>query len=357
MQKFNCKTCGAELYWDADAGALKCEYCESVFHPSDFEDETLTETPVEKLKDDTLNPEYTNSSDILTEDMVVYECSHCGAEVITSKTTMATTCAYCGRAISLTNKSVGEFRPDKVLAFKVNRDKAIEIYNKYIKSSFLIPKLFKEEQTIKKMQGLYVPFFLHSANLNAKGVVNAENVMNSRRGDDKIEHHSLYKIDLDIDGMFDKIPTDASKKIDNKLMDSLEPFDLESLNSFNPAYMAGYFAEQPDEKVEDTTSRATERMELAMKQKMDETAGNYSIKTVSSFEKYFVGQKSEYAMLPVWLLNVEYNNKMYTFAINGDTGKAVGKLPISKGKLLGLALGSFFGTQAIFILINALTML
>ena len=357
MQKFNCKTCGAELYWDADAGALKCEYCESTFHPSDFEDETLTDIPVEKLEEETVDPTYTNSADNLTEDMVVYECSHCGAEVITSKTTMATTCAYCGRAISLTNKSVGEFRPDKVLAFKINRDKATEIYNKYTKSSPLIPKLFKEEQTIKKMQGLYVPFFLHSADLNAHGTVNAENVMSSRRGDDKVEHHSLYRIDLDIDGKFDKIPTDASKKIDNKLMDSLEPFDFDSLNLFNPAYMAGYFAEQPDEKVEDTTPRATSRMEEAMRNKMNETAGNYSIKTVSSFQKRFVGQKSEYAMLPVWLLNVEYDNQMYTFAINGDTGKAVGKLPISKGKLIGLALGSFVGTQALFILINALTML
>lgn len=351
MQKFNCKTCGAELYWDAEAGALKCQYCDSIFQPSDFEDATINADPT---IDTTIDATYSSHADTLVEGMVIYKCDNCGAEVVTSETTMATTCAYCGRAISITNKTAGDFRPDKVVPFKINKEKATEIYKKYIKSSKLTPKLFSEEQTIQKMQGLYVPFFLHSAKLDATANIDAENIKSSRRGDDKVEHHSVYRIDMDMSGVYENIPTDASKKIDNKMMDNLEPFDLKTLTPFNPAFMAGYFAEQPDEKAEDTIDRATERMEAAIKEKMKETAGNYSTKTISYYNGDFSEKSAQYAMLPVWLLNVEYQDKMYTFAINGDTGKSVGKLPISKLKLLAYGAASFFGSQLVFMLVNLL---
>ena len=353
MQKFNCHTCGAELYWDAEAGALKCKYCDSVFQPSDFEDATVDADPT---VDTTIDAKYSNNAEAAIEGMVIYKCTNCGAEVVTSETTMATTCAYCGRAISLTNKTAGEFRPDKVLPFKITKEKATEIYKKYIKSSPLTPKLFSEEQTIKKMQGLYVPFFLHSANLNASATVNAENVKHSRHGDDRIDHHSIYRIDVDMVGNYEKIPTDASKKIENSLMDNLEPFDLKVLTDFNPAFMAGYFAEQPDEKTEDTIDRAISRMDDAMKEKIKEVSGNYSSKTIGAYHGDFNNKSAEYAMLPIWLLNVEYQDKMYTFAINGDTGKAVGKLPMSKAKLAAYAAASFFGSQIVFILLNLLGM-
>jgi hypothetical protein len=41
--------------------------------------------------------------------------------------------------------------------------------------------------------------------------------------------------------------------------------------------------------------------------------------------------KITYALLPVWLLNTVYKGKTYTFAMNGQTGKFVGNLPIDKG--------------------------
>ena len=40
--------------------------------------------------------------------------------------------------------------------------------------------------------------------------------------------------------------------------------------------------------------------------------------------------KAKYVLLPVWMLNTKYNGKLYTFAMNGQTGKIVGTLPICK---------------------------
>ena len=139
MQKYECKTCGAELYWDPNSGSMKCEYCGSEYQPSDFEDKTVDANPEETEE---LDAQYTNAGQDLAEDMVVYVCKECGAEVVTSKTTMATTCAYCGRAISITSKSAANFRPEKAIPFAVDKEKAVEMFKQYTKKSFLTPKTF-----------------------------------------------------------------------------------------------------------------------------------------------------------------------------------------------------------------------
>ena len=38
--------------------------------------------------------------------------------------------------------------------------------------------------------------------------------------------------------------------------------------------------------------------------------------------------KSSYVLLPIWFLNINYKNKIYTFALNGHTGKIKGNIPI-----------------------------
>ncbi|MCI6866591.1 MAG: hypothetical protein MR871_01330, partial [Lachnospiraceae bacterium] len=64
--------------------------------------------------------------------------------------------------------------------------------------------------------------------------------------------------------------------------------------------------------------------------------------------------KITYALLPVWVLNTMYKGKLYTFAMNGQTGKFVGNLPSDKGKAFGIAGGVFAG---VFLLAMLITML
>lgn len=336
MQKYLCKNCGAEIFWDPKYGALHCKYCDMNYQPSDYADATLNETQ----KNEELNTEFTNAGQNLAEGMVVYACKNCGAEVVTSSTTMATTCAYCGNAISITNKSAGKFRPELVIPYSINKEQAKDIYKKYVNKSFLTPKEFKDTNKIEKIQGLYVPFWLHSMNSRAQANFECENVSHRRRGDDRVTTHRVYDVSVDATGIYENIPTDGSKKLDNALMDSLEPFNYNKLSSYNPAYMAGFFSEQPDDVKEATIPRAQERVINSMQEQMKQTAGNYSSKRLTRFGNNFSNQKASYAMLPIWLLNVTYKGKDYLFAVNGDTGKAVGKLPISTSKLILSILGS-----------------
>lgn len=367
MKKFECKNCGAELYWDSNANCLKCEYCDAEYQPSDFDEEgagadaevtSTAEDKQPKQGEPEKADEYARATDDSDSiELVVYKCEHCGAEIVTAKSTIATTCAYCGRAISLTNKLVDNFKPDAVIPFLFDETKAKEAYKKYVHSSCLTPKNFGRESVIKKMKGVYVPFWLHSFEQNTDATIYGENVMSSRRGNDKIIDHHMYHISIDASGTFTNIPTDALKNLDNALMDALEPFDYSKLEKFNPAYMAGFYAEEYNEDEDVTLSRATERAKQTMLSRVEGAAGTYGIRYIKSSSERILDRKSKYAMLPVWLLNVEYKNKDYLFAINGETGKIVGKLPIDVGRLLAIVAGSFAGSYVIVTLVKLLLLL
>ncbi len=350
MKKYNCKNCGAELYWDSNANCLKCEYCEEEYQVADFDspEKTADSSPIPNTADN--DAKATDHSD--SHDLVVYKCSHCSAEIITARSTVATTCAYCGRAISMTDKFVDNFKPDAVIPFLVDEEKAIQIYKKYIHSTFLTPKTFGTESVIKKMKGIYVPFWLHTFANRTKALLHCENTMSKRRGDDKIIEHHMYHVTVDAEGIFKDIPTDALKNLDNTLMDAIEPFDYDKLQKFNPAYMAGFYAEEYNENEQDTLGRAKERSEETMHRQILSEAGAYGSKLIHNSDIQFSNINSRYAMLPVWLLNVEYQGKDYLYAINGETGKIAGKLPMSWKKLLLTALGSFAGSYFIICILK-----
>lgn len=361
MQKFNCKTCGAELYWDSEANCLKCEYCDSEYQVSDFEStETEQQTLGAQLEieEPQSAEEYAKATDDSElEDLVVYQCSHCKAEIVTARSTVATTCAFCGRAISITNKLVNGFKPDAIIPFEINEKEAKDIYKKYIKSTFLTPKEFGTESVLKKMKGIYVPFWLHSFESDTRATIYCENITSHRSGDDKVIDHDMYQVTVEAKGSFKDIPTDGLKHLDDTLMDAIEPFDYSKLTGFNPAYMAGYYAEEYNENDKVTRERAKDRAAQTMKSQMEQEAGMYAVKQLRSYDEDLSEINAKYAMLPVWLLNVTYKEKEYLYAINGETGKIVGKLPVSVQKLL-FAIGmSLVGGYLFTTIIRLITLL
>ena len=350
MQKYTCKTCEAELYWDSSVGALKCEYCDSTFSPDEFNDVDVSHQKGESAEE--YHDQTTDDSD--ASELVVYKCTECGAEIVTAKGTVATTCAYCNRAITMSNKMIGNFKPKLLIPFNINKKQAKEIFKKYAKSSFLAPKEFQDDKLLTQMKGLYVPFWLHTFKEDADVQCLCENTTTRRRGDDKVITHYEYQVNMKCKGVFFKLPTDALEKLDNKMMDNVEPFDYANLKEFNPAYMAGFYAEQYTETVDQTFPRAHDRAVESMKREALKSVSEYSSRKIRYFQDDIREHEAEYAMLPIWILNTEYKNQKYTFAINGDTGKITGKIPLSISKLISVIGGSFIATQLIGMLFRLL---
>lgn len=363
MKKYNCRTCGAELYFDAATQKLKCEYCDSEFDPAEYEE--MAETGQETGEKDSeksgriagkqeIQPETADSDARSTDDsegeLVVYKCSHCGAEIITSKSTVATTCLYCNRAVVLERNVTGELKPDYVIPFVKKREDVENAYRKLCKSTFLAPKLFKEESTVKKIKGMYIPFWLHSMHADATLTATAKKYRVWQVGD--VEHTEVktYQIERSASGDFDKIPTDALAKMDNNLMDAIEPFDYSSLKPFVPAYLAGYYTERFDEPAGQTKERAQKRAKDCMYEQMMEGLDGYGEVTVQNEHVRYSEEKAEYGMLPVWMMYTEYKGKNYIFGMNGQTGKMIGEIPKDYKKAALVTAGVFLGTQLLMML-------
>ena len=131
---------------------------------------------------------------------------------------------------------------------------------------------------------------------------------------------------------FEKVPVDASSKMPDDHMDSIEPFDYKELKPFSTAYLPGFLADKYDVSVEDSQERADSRCAGTLVDAMRDTVVGYDGCFVEDQDVKLKRGKVHYALLPVWMLTTKWKDKDYLFAMNGQTGKLVGDLPTSWGK-------------------------
>ena len=381
MRKMNCKTCGAELYFDPKSGMLRCEYCGSAFKPSEYnwkpkEDQAAAAAGDEVIEQAVSEEEIAQAqaagmtaaqaaaaatgmaaTDDSTENLVVYKCPHCGAEVITSKDTAATTCVYCNRAITLEGNLAGQFKPDYVVPFTKTKEDAEAAYKKLVHGTRLAPRTFTDRNNIKKIRGMYVPFWLYSFGGDAKMEFGASKIRTWIVGDMQYTETTTYNISEEHAGDFSQIPEDGLKSLDNTLMDSIEPFDLTKMQPFHPGYLAGFYAQRWDESANQNELRAKNRAREVLQAHTRRGAGSFGTLTVKSEQYKWSDEKAEMAMLPIWMMYTQYRGKDYIFGMNGQTGKLIGKIPMSVGKALAIGGVVFVVAQIICLIVRLLGVL
>ena len=378
MAKYSCKNCGAELFFDPKVGKLHCEYCDSLFDPSEFEYVPETDQAKGEAKDQTVKQDLTEeeikaaeeagmseaqaeaaagdvqSTDDSTGDLVVYKCPHCKAEVITSKETAATTCVYCNRAITLEGNISGVFKPDFVLPFKKTQEDVEAAYFDLCRKSILTPRKFADKKNIKKIKGMYIPYWLYSFTGDATVQVLGKYIRDWTTGDTEYTETESYRVTEEVKGDFKRIPADALKGMDNTLMDSIEPFDLKSIKDFNPAYLAGFYTQRWDDSAADNEKRAKTRARKSLIDTATASAGHYNQSVLESEHIEWSKNVAESAMMPVWMMYTEYKGKNYIFGMNGQTGKLMGTIPKSPERLIGIMAAVFLISQVIFAIIRVL---
>lgn len=343
---YKCPTCGAELFWTADKNCFECEYCGDKFSLEDLQASgqgQIDETKVEH-HEEVDKQEYAKSNDgTVGNDLVKYTCSHCGAEIITDRATAATICVYCGNAVIMSEQIINDFKPDYIIPFKVKKDAVMKEFKKFSKKP-LTPKEFDCEKVVDKLQGVYIPFWLYSGSCQGDFHATGVNVRRWRSGDTEYTEKKYYNVYRNGKVNFERIPVDASSKTENDAMDSIEPFDYHEMTDFNMAYLSGYLAERYDEDQKKCYSRAKERILNSTKDSLRNTCTYDSVESVK-FNGNVNTDNPKYALLPTWLLYTTYKDEKYFFAMNGQTGKFIGSLPIDYIKLLIFSLiGGGFGT-------------
>lgn len=315
-----CPSCSASITFDIKKQLWHCEYCESDWTIDDLNKRTSNASSEE------------NNKVHKTMDVLEYTCKNCGSKVITDELNVSTFCVYCGNVAILKNKLTGVYAPDYIIPFKNTKDEIVVNFKNLQKGRPLMPKLFNDPKNIEKITGIYIPFWLYDINISGKAIFHAEDISVWTRGDYRYTKTDTYRLTRSADIEFNKVPVDGSSRFDNTLMQSLEPFEYEKLVKYNHAYLAGFLAEKYDVDDKMSKENAIERSVSSTVSEMKSTCRRYSSVRLSSESLNKVVNDTKYVFLPVWMLNIKYKDKIYTFAMNGQTGEMVGNIPVHKGK-------------------------
>ncbi len=315
-----CPSCGASISFDPKTGKWKCDYCGSSF--------TLEEMKTHKdnASTDEKNDDNKNTDDY--NEYVSYKCESCGAEIVADSNTAATFCVYCGNTAILKSKLQGKFRPDKIIPFATTIEDAKEAFKSLSKRRPLTPRDFSNLKNIEKIKGVYIPFWLYDIYTNGDIIADATRVRSWTVRDVRYTQTDFFEVTLGGNMSFSNVPQDASTRFDDDIMNTIEPFDYSGIKPYNHAYLSGFYAEKYDVIKEDGLKEANKRVIQSAKEKLRSNITGYSSVMIKNDTLNAVVDKSEYAMLPVWMVNVKYKDKMYTFAMNGQTGKFIGNIPL-----------------------------
>ena len=265
-----------------------------------------------------------------SESIRTYICRSCGGEIICDDTTAATSCPYCSNPVILKENVSGTLKPDLVIPFKLDKSAAIAALNSLYKKKKLLPKVFSDENRIKEVKGIYVPFWLYDANADASIRYRATRVRTWADPNYIYTETSFFSVIREGSLGFCKVPVDGSEKMADELMESIEPFDYSEAVDFNTAYLSGFLADKYDVSSEESIDRANSRIRKSTEDAFGSTVIGYSTVMPENSSIRLCDGRAKYALFPVWLLNTEYEGKKYTFAMNGQTGKMVGELPLDR---------------------------
>ncbi|OYO90869.1 hypothetical protein CG709_13050, partial [Lachnotalea glycerini] len=279
-----------------------------------------------------------------------YQCPTCGAELLTDVNTTATFCNYCGNSALIENRILQD-KPYAMIPFSISKEEAKAAYLKWCKKGLLTPRSFTSQSTIEKISGMYVPFWLYDYDTEVSLRADCTRVRVERHKDTEYVHTDHFDVYREVKTTYRKVPADASKNMDDEIMDKLEPFNYGSLKQFQMPYLSGFLSEKYSYSSYEMKERIEQRIQEYASSAARNTISGYATTTVVYEDVRLDNTSSKYVLLPVWLLNYRYLGKNFVFAMNGQTGKVVGDLPVSKKK----AAGWFVATVAItFVLLRLL---
>ncbi|MBQ0042150.1 MAG: hypothetical protein KBS85_02340 [Lachnospiraceae bacterium] len=314
---FQCKNCGGTSIFDPDRQKMYCPYCAS------------------------------EDSESIVPEKDISNCPACGAPVQIGTHTSAGKCTSCGNYIVFDERVTGDYEPHLILPFKFGKKAALDKLREEFGKRAFAPSDFLAESALNHVEGLYVPFFMYDYHSDYDWAGRAVKIRKWRSGDTEYTETKTFRLERDISVDFERIPVDASDAMDDKTMDLLEPYDYKALEEFKAKYMSGFFGEKYNKPAAELEPRAHAKAENDSEEILKSTMPGYTSIIPERRNLILMPKKTHYALLPVWIYSYFYRGKMYQFHVNGQSGKLIGKMPISVGKAWGYTATVFGGVAII----------
>lgn len=337
VTNYQCPSCTGPLRFSSDNGKLGCEYCGELFEVATIEQLYAEKNEAAANAQDKIESEVKSDSNWNfekeewgeeAEHMRAYNCPSCGAELICDDTTVATSCPYCNNPTVVPGQFSGMLKPDFVIPFKLDKEAAILALKNHYKGKRLLPKSFSDGNKLEEIKGIYVPFWLFNGSCDADLQYKATTKRSYTEGNDNVTVTEYYDVIRKGSISFEKVPVDGSTKMPDDHMDAIEPFDYSELVPFSSAYLPGFLADKYDLDANACNEKVNERFKKSTKSEFESTIQGYESITPEKTDIKINAGEVNYAFLPVWMLSTRWNDKDFLFAMNGQTGKLIGDLPV-----------------------------
>lgn len=324
---FKCPNCGAGMYYQISTGKLYCENCSSSISPEDY-----------KLNNDAA--EHTGYTDDGMQEVTVYTCPNCGAQLESPDDSIVSYCIYCGAEHILKGRSVKRQAPQKILPFSYTRQQCMDSYGRQVKHMLFLPKEYQDSAYLKKFSGVYMPFYHYHVSTGGSMYIQ---LSESQTSGNKVTV-TTYAGSVDATGSPYSVTMDASPALDDTIADHIEPFDDEKLIDYNPAYLAGFYADcpgmEPTFYEQDVLNLAGHQLYQELK---DYKSNGISISLLPSEEntKKKLDMKISSVredLLPIWFLTWRRGTRVTYAVMNGQNGKMAVDLPVDVKKYFGFVL-------------------
>ncbi|MBQ7977873.1 MAG: hypothetical protein IJ301_04745 [Clostridia bacterium] len=321
---FKCPNCGGEAEFDAKEQKMRCLYCSSMFDVES--DSTVSEQELGDLL----------SNAKVWKEAEVYQCQMCGAKEILDKQEVALSCPFCGTSNVVKIEELPGLKPQGIVPFKIDREKAGVIAQNWMKRSHYAPRAFKKSAKPENIAGIYNPVFTFDTETrNSYTGTLGKNYTSTRIVNGHVQTYTqtrYFKISGSQNVNFDDFPVQASSNMTNDTIRQLAPFPTNDAPTYKTEYLRGYSASTYNKDGNQCWSECQTMMkqeiENAILKKYD-----YDVKQSMNVTTSFLKQKYKYVLVPVYVGHCKYRNKVYNFYINGSTGKVTGKTPLSVFKV------------------------
>lgn len=334
-----CPSCGSRLHYAAENQKISCEYCgyiEEVNKANDKVVEKSLHDAVDQVADFT--PEEKGKK--------VYDCDNCGANFMVDSDQVKINCGFCGSTkVNVQAYDHQYIEPSGIIPFYISRFEGDKIFKKWIRSGWFHPNKLKRLDMVEQLHGVYLPFWTYDAKADAQwsgeaGHYYYETIrvrVNGKMTTQQIRKTRWTHRSGRLSHFFDDILVVAADGLEQKDVERILPFRLSEVVNFDPRLMVGWEAEIYNLEVDDGYHKAEKIMNYKLRnmcsaQLGGDTQRNLHVQSQKSAQTF------KHIILPIWLCSYYYNNKLYHFTINGQTGKVYGKKPISWWKVAGLIL-------------------
>ena len=337
---YKCPGCGANLVFSGNTRAMVCRHCgynEAV-----------------EINKNVTGRDFAEAEGAATwSDTRVFVCDNCGAKEVISNKDLARACAFCGSTSIIKTEELSGVKPDSVLPFAFDDDKAGGYYTKWIKGKFFAPSKLKKNFNPDSVKGIYCPSWVFDSftRTDYNGKLGQRKTRTVGSGNNKrVETYiEWFRVRGAIDKVFNDIMIRAGSRISQTYLNRLQPFPKDGYAVYSDKYLAGFMAEHYEKDIHVSFAEA-ERVMLAqiktaiMRKYNADVWGTDMTMAITHLKKTF-----KYTMLPIYLCAFGWGKKVYNFYINGVTGRVTGKTPVSGVKvtffsllIAGLLTGAYF---------------